>query len=119
MFKKLETYLKNKQEQIKKKEELRKAQQFYKFVKAGATLIQFIQQDLDRQEGDLNRHERRRMLRELNKEGKLTPELVEYYQKKIDYILYNIHQRLNPPKVQPQNNNGVQVRTTPPTEEKK
>jgi hypothetical protein len=26
----------------------------------------------------------------------------------------NIHQRLNPPKVQPQNNNGMQVRTTPP-----
>ena len=113
MFKKVEEYLKKKQEAIKKEQELKKAKSYYSLVKAGATFIKFVQEDLKRQENDMNRHQRRRFESELNKEGVLSPELVEFYQKKIDWVLMNIHQRLNPPKVQ-QQNNGVQVRSIPP-----
>jgi hypothetical protein len=114
MFKKVEEFLKKKQEAIKQREQLKKAQDYYKLVKAGATFIQFIQQDLKKNQGEVNRHMRRRMEKELNEKGVLSPELVDYYQQKIDWILMNVNQRLNPPKVQPQNKDGVQIRNTPP-----
>ena len=118
MFKKVEEFLKQKQEALKKEQELKKAEAFYKLVKAGGTFIQFVQQDLKKNQDQVNRHMRRRMEKELNEKGLLSEELVQYYLQKIDWILMNIHQRLNPPKVQPQNNNGVQVRTTKPEEVK-
>jgi hypothetical protein len=114
MFKKVEAFLKQKQEALKKEQELKKAEAFYKLVKAGGTFIQFVQQDLKKNQDQVNRHMRRRMEKELNEKGVLSEELVQYYLQKIDWILMNIHQRLNPPKIQPQNNNGVQVRNIPP-----
>lgn len=114
MFKKVEEYLKKKQEALKQKEQMKKAQSYYRLVKAGATFIQFVQQDMKKNQDQVNRAMRRRMQSELNEKGVLSEELVQYYQQKIDWVLMNIHQRLNPPKVQPQNNNGVQVRNTPP-----
>ena len=114
MFKKVEEYLKKKQEALKKEQELKKAQSYYRLVKAGATFIKFVQEDLKKNQDQVNRHMRRRMEKELNEKGVLSPELVQYYQQKIDWVLMNISQRLNPPKVQPQNKDGVQVRTTPP-----
>jgi hypothetical protein len=117
MFKKIEEYLKKKQEALKKQEELKKAQAYYRLVKAGNAFIQFVQQDMKKNADQVNRHMRRRMEKELNEKGILSPELVEYYAQKIDYVLGNIHRMLNPPKqpkVPPQNKDGVQVRTTPP-----
>jgi predicted transcriptional regulator len=114
MLQKIQTWLKSREEAIKKEQELRKAQSYYRLVKAGNAFIQFVQQDMKKNGDQVNRHMRRRMERELNEKGILSPELVEYYAQKIDYVLRNIHQRLNPPKVQPQNKNGVQVRNTPP-----
>lgn len=114
MFKKVEEYLKKKQEALKQKEQLKKAESYYRLVKAGNAFIQFVQQDLKKNQDEVNRHMRRRMEREVNEKGVLSPELVQYYEKKIDYILATIHQRLTPPKVQPQNKDGVQVRNTPP-----
>jgi hypothetical protein len=114
MFKKVEAYLKKKQEANNQREQIKKAEAYYRLVKAGATFIQFVQQDLKKNQEQVNRALRRRMEHELNEKGVLSPELVQYYQQKIDWVLMNIHQRLNPPKVQPQNKDGVQVRTTPP-----
>jgi len=114
MFKKVEEYLKKKQEALKQREQLQKAQAYYRLVKAGNAFIQFVQQDLKKNQDEVNRHMRRRMEKEVNEKGVLSPELVQYYEKKIDWVLANISQRLNPPKVQPQNNNGIQVRNTPP-----
>jgi hypothetical protein len=117
MFKKIEEYLKKKQEALKKQEELKKAQAYYRLVKAGNAFIQFVQQDMKKNGEQVNRHMRRRMEHQLNEKGILSEEVVAYYAQKIDYILAQIHQRLNPPKqpkVPPQNKDGVQVRTTPP-----
>jgi predicted transcriptional regulator len=114
MLQKIQTWLKSREEAIKKEQELRKAQSYYRLVKAGNAFISFVQQDMKKNGDQVNRHMRRRMEKELNEKGILSPELVEYYAQKIDYVLAQIHQRLNPPKVQPQNKNGVQVRNTPP-----
>lgn len=98
MLKKINDWLVNKQKALQQQQELRKAQSYYKLVKAGATFIQFVQEDLKREQQGLNRHTRRRMEKELNDKGVLTPELVQYYQQKIDWVLGNVNMRLNPPK---------------------
>jgi len=117
MFKKLESYLKTKQEQIKKQEELKKAQTYFNLIKAGGAFIKFLQEDLKRQENGMNRHARRRMEHDLNEKGILSEELVQYYQMKIDYTLQNIAQRLKPQNVQKTNPN-VQVSNTKPPDAK-
>jgi len=116
MLSKIQKWLKQKEESTKKEQELRKAKSYYNLIKAGATFIKFVQEDLKRQENEMNRHQRRRFETELNKDGVLSPELVEFYQKKIDWVLMNIHQRLNPPK--PVKNPNVQVQTEKPKDAK-
>lgn len=113
MFKKVLQLLQPKKTESSNKQELKKAQVYYNLVKAGATFIQFIQEDLKRQENGMNRQQRRKFESELNRTGTLSPELVNYYKQKIDWVLMNIHQRLNPPKP-PQSTPGMQVRQTPP-----
>lgn len=117
MLKKIKEYLQKKQEALKKEQELKKAQAYYRLIKAGSEFIKFVQQDLEKAKGDMNRHLRRRMVHDLNEKGVLSPEIVEYYAQKIDYILSEVHKRLNPPKPpKMQNNPNVQVRTTKPEE---
>lgn len=118
MFKKVEAFLKQKQEALKKEQELKKAQSYYRLVKAGNAFVAFVRDDLKKSQDSVNRHMRRRMLKEIDEKGVLSDELVAYYAEKIEWVLMNISQRLNPPKVQAQNNNGVQVRTTKPEEVK-
>jgi hypothetical protein len=98
MFKKFQEWAKRKEEAIKKEQELRKAKRFYSFVKAGATFIKFVCEDLKKNQDNVNRHMRRRMQKDLNEKGVLSEELVGYYQAKIDYILAEVDRRLNPPK---------------------
>lgn len=98
MFKKFQEWLKKKEEVTKQQIELRKAKRFYSFVKAGATFIKFVQEDLKKNQDNVNRHMRRRMQKDLNEKGVLSEELVGYYQQKIDYILTEVDRRLTPPK---------------------
>jgi hypothetical protein len=116
MFKKFlenqKAKLEKKQEEIKKQNELKKAQAYYNLVKAGNAFIQFVQEDMKKNKDSVNRAMRRRQEKELNEKGVLSPELVEYYRQKIDYVLGNIYMRLNPPK--PQKTEGMEVRTTKP-----
>lgn len=132
MFKKVEEYLKKKQEALKQQEQMKKAQAYYRLIKAGNTFIQFVQEDMKKNQDNVNRAMRRRMQAELNEKGVLSEELVQYYAQKIDWVLMNIHQRLNPSKpttleckgkhgaqkgkclICGDEKNGVQVRTTPP-----
>lgn len=112
MLNKLNNFLKQKHEQLKKKEELRKAKKYYQFVKAGQVFINFVQQDLKKQGEQVNRHIRRRMERDLSDKGVLSEEIVKYYGQKIEWILQQVEQRLNPPKIKNQNN--TKIRTSPP-----
>jgi hypothetical protein len=118
MFKKFlenqKAKLEKKQEEVKKQNELKKAQSYYNLIKAGNAFIQFVQEDMKKNKDEVNRAMRRRQEKELNEKGVLSPELVEYYRQKIDYVLGNIYIRLNPAKVQPQNKDGMQIRNTKP-----
>jgi len=115
MFQQIEAWMKKQQEAKKQKDELVKAKKYYHFLKAGAAFAKFIQEDIKRQENGMNRHQRRRFEVELNEKGVFSPELVQYYQAKLDWIISEIDKRLTPPK-QPkvQAAPGVQVRNTPP-----
>lgn len=113
MFQKIEAWMKKKQEDAKQKAELEKAKKYYHFLKAGAAFAKFIQEDIKRQENGMNRHQRRRFEAELNEKGVFSPELIQYYQAKTDWIISEIDKRLNPPKP-PKSTPGMQVRQTPP-----
>lgn len=117
MLKKIQKYLQNQKEQTEKREQLRKAQTYYKFVKAGQVFIQFLQEDMKRTNGEMNRHQRRRMEHDIKDKGILSDEIVQYYGQKIDYILANVSQRLNPPKIQ--SNPNVQVSKEKPADASK
>jgi hypothetical protein len=79
--------------------------------------IKFIQDDLKRTENTMNRHQRRRFEKEIEDKGMFSPELVNYYQQKIDWLLGEVDKRLNPPK-QPkvQANPNVQVQKEKPVD---
>jgi len=113
MLQKINTWLQQRTEKIKQAEELRKGKRYYELVKAGGMFARFIQEDLKRQENGMNRHQRRRFESELNEKGVFSPELVQYYQAKTDWILSEIDKRMNPPKP-PKSTPGMQVRQTPP-----
>jgi len=119
MFKKFQEYLTKKQDAIKKEQELRKAKRFYSFLKAGAAFVKFIQEDLKRTENTMNRHQRRRFEKEIEEKGMFSPELVNYYQQKIDWLLVEVDKRLNPPK-QPkvQSNPNIQIQKEKPVDAK-
>lgn len=118
MLQQIQKYLQNQKEAAEKREQLAKAQSYYRLVKAGNAFVAFVRDDLKKNQDQVNRHIRRRMMKEIDEKGILSDELVAYYAQKIDWVLMNISQRLNPPKVQPQNKDGVQVRTTKPEEVK-
>ena len=90
MFKKVEEYLKKKKEELKQREQMKKAQVYYRLVKAGNAFIAFVREDLKKSQDQVNRHMRRRMLKEIDEKGLLSDELVAYYTQKIDYILSQI-----------------------------
>lgn len=113
MFQKIEAWMKKKQEDANQKAELEKAKKYYHFLKAGAAFAKFIQEDIKRQENGMNRHQRRRFEAELNEKGVFSPELIQYYQAKTDWIISEIDKRLNPPKP-PKSTPGMQIRQTPP-----
>jgi len=114
MFAKIQKYLENKQKQLEQKQNLIKAKQFYSFIKAGCTFVKFVQEDLERQGDDMNRHERRRFQKELTEKGTFTPELINYYQLKIDWLLGEVNKRMNQPKPIQSNNPNVRVQTEKP-----
>jgi len=98
MFNKIKQYLQTQKEQREKREQLAKAQSYYRLVKAGNAFIAFIREDLKRNQTELNRHIRRRLIKEIDEKGLLSDELVAYYAQKFDFVLGNIHRMLNPPK---------------------
>ncbi len=98
MFKKLQMWVEGKKREQKNKQELLKAKRYYSFLKAGATFIKFVSDDINNHENKMNRHQRRRFDAEVHGKGTLSPELIDYYKIKIDYILSEINKRMNPPK---------------------
>lgn len=80
-------------------QKLTQAQQFYKLVQEGALFISFIKRDLEEmKKKQYNRAQRRRFEKGIYGKGELTPDLIEYYQTKVDVILAEIEAKLQKPK---------------------
>jgi hypothetical protein len=100
MLQMINKYLQKKADLLQKRQELQKAKKYYQYVKAGRMFIEFVQKDLKHQTEQVNRHMRRRMERDLLDKGVLSEELIQHYGQKVDWVLNQIEQRLNPPKRQ-------------------
>jgi len=91
MFKKLLEDFKAKR---KKREELKKYEEFYKIVREGQMFIEFVLKDIElSKKNKMNRHQRRRFEKDICKNGKLTPEIVQYYKIKIAQVFLYIEQQ--------------------------
>jgi hypothetical protein len=78
--------LKRKKEEVAKK--LEKSTQYFQALKNGQLLIKFIQTDIAQmKEKKMNRDQRRRFEKELYFKGEFSPELIQYYEQRLDNIL--------------------------------
>ena len=97
-------FIKAKIAQLKKKKQekkkLKNMQQYYLYLRYGALFLQYINDDLEKGKGKINRHARRRWEKEISKSGKFSREMVEFYSHKVEVIKMQIDSRLNPPKKQ-------------------
>jgi len=98
MFKKIKEKIAQKKQAVAEKAKLEQMQKYYEIVRCGATFIKFVQDDLNKKmDTTMNRHDRRRMNKSLQK-GEITKEIVVHYSKEADRILGLIDGRLNPVK---------------------
>jgi hypothetical protein len=75
---------------------MEKQKDFFQKIRLGGYFLQFVREDLQRQKNSqVNRHQRRRLDRELRK-GEISPELVNAYVAKIEMILQYFDEKLNP-----------------------
>lgn len=99
MIKKVKEFVQKKKQEKVQKKQLEEAKKYYELIQYGGLFIQFIQKDLEKMaKKNFNRKQRRRFEKSLNKKGKLTPEIVQYYQTKVDEIIMNISKRLEEKK---------------------
>lgn len=98
MFKKIKEKLAKKKQQVEEMAKLEQMKKFYEVVRCGAMFIQYIQNDLNKAMSDnMNRHQRRRMAKSLQK-GEITTEIVQHYSKEASRILGRVNESLNPTK---------------------
>jgi len=83
------------------KTQMEKQKEFFQKIRLGGYFLQFVHEDLQRQKkAQGNRHQRRRLERELRK-GEISPELVNAYVAKIDMIMEYFEEKLNPKPIEP------------------
>lgn len=77
-----------------KKAELKQYKKFYQLVREGQMFIEFVLKDIAlTKTNKMNRAQRRRFEKEICKNGKLTPEIIQYYKVKIAQVLAYIEQQ--------------------------
>lgn len=103
MLKKIQTWLEAKQKKLQQKQQILKARRYYQLIQEGAAFIKFIEADIEQmKKQQMNRAQRRRFEQSLYHNGQLSAEMIDYYSKKVEYILQQIRYQLNPPKVKMQ-----------------
>ncbi len=108
MIKRIYGWLAKVQKSQAQKLQLKKMQAYYRTIRQGLLAIQYIQKELADTKNEMNRHSRRRMEKSLIK-GEITPEIVNSFISKMDYMLVAIEERLSPPKAGKVKINGKQV----------
>jgi hypothetical protein len=91
MFNKIKELFKKKPIVVKD-EKLEQAQKYYEILQSGAMFVQYILQDLKKSEANLDRKTRRKMERDLVKDGRFNEEVIRYYATKIENVLYVIEE---------------------------
>jgi len=97
MIKKIKQYFLKKKQSKAQKKQLVQLQKYYETLRAGASFIQFIREDLAKSQNVMNRHQRRRLQKTILK-GELNKELIDHYQKEIDRVLNEVNNRLKSKK---------------------
>lgn len=97
MIKKIKEFIAKKTTEKKQKAELVRLQKYYDMLRAGASFIQAIRNDMKQQGEKMNRSQRRRFEKTLVK-GEFTEELVNHYKDNLNRILKDIDKKLNVPK---------------------
>ncbi|MHA2012745.1 MAG: hypothetical protein ACTSWG_10300 [Candidatus Helarchaeota archaeon] len=87
MFKKIKQYFQKRKAEKQKKTNLKKQEEYYKVLSKGALVLKYIYQDLKKTENKMSRHTRRRFKKQLEKKGKFTEEVIDYYKDQFDKIL--------------------------------
>lgn len=99
MIKKIQTWIRRKQQERTNHKKMKQMQEYYKLVHSGSLFLQYIRQDLEKQKKkQINRHMRRRFEKKLHTKGEFTEEIIRYYDSQIEDILKYIDKQLNPPK---------------------
>jgi len=94
MIKKIKQYFVEKKMKEKKALELEKYKKYYKVIQEGQMFIEFVLKDIElSKKNKMNRHQRRRFEKDICKNGKITPEIVQYYKLKIDQVFKYIEQQ--------------------------
>jgi len=90
---KIKQFFAKRKQTKKQKEDIIKAQGYYKMLQSGGAFVKFVQDDLNKSMVPIDRHQRRRMQKTIIK-GEFTPELIGYYQKQIARVLENVNKEL-------------------------
>ena len=98
-MKKLKEFFAKRKQAKAQKAQLEKTKKYYEILRSGAMVLQYIHKDLVKSQNAMNRHQKRRFEKELTKQGKFSPEVVEYYRNEFEKILKYIElQKAKQPK---------------------
>lgn len=93
MIKKLKEFLKKKKQERLEKAKIKRTEEYYKTLKKGVAVLQYIYQDLEKGAKKMNRATRRRFKKNLKKDGRFTEEIIHHYEKHFDNILKEIKKK--------------------------
>jgi len=99
MIKKVKQYFAQKKQKKTQEQQLKKMKEYYTLLQSGALFLKYIRQDLQKtSDKSMNRHARRRFLKQLEQKGEFNKEIVDYYSRQVESILNNINNQLKTSK---------------------
>jgi len=93
MFKKIKAFIQKQKQKKAQKTQLDKMEKYYLLLREGSMFLNYVSKEIEKEQSNLNRHQRRRWQKELTKNGKFSKEIIEYYVKKVDAILISIERQ--------------------------
>ena len=96
MIQKIKQFIAKRKQLKAQKKQMLKMEKYYRTLRCGVALINFIYQDLEKmKKNQLNRHQRRRFEKTIAQSGKFSKEMIDHYAKHIDKILEQVDKQKN------------------------
>jgi len=92
MFKRIKDFFAKRVEIKKQMEQNKKVKEYYKLLQGGASLFQYIENDMVKVKKTMNRSQRRRFDVDMHKKGKFSKETVYRYLDQINDILMSVEE---------------------------